>query len=60
MALNNDIATEPLLLLLSRYVEVKPLEKFLKKTGKSVRQINRTYARVIKRGFNPNYVPFTL
>ena len=60
MALNNDITIRALIITLKSPYRGKTSIEIAKRTSLSVRQINRTYARAIKRGFNLNYIPFTL
>jgi hypothetical protein len=60
MAPNNDIATRALIVTLKSPYGGKTSVEIAEKTGISIRQINRTYARAIERGFDPNHIPFTL
>lgn len=60
MAPNTDIATRALIVTLKSPVCGKTSVEISEKTGISVRQVNRIYARAIERGFDPNHVPLTL
>ncbi|KAK0714517.1 hypothetical protein B0H67DRAFT_578355 [Lasiosphaeris hirsuta] len=60
MAPNTDIATRALIVTLKSPVGGKTSAQISEETGLSIRQINRIYARAIKRGFEPNHRPFIL
>jgi transposase len=60
MAPNTDIATRALIVTLKSPIGGKTSAEIAEKTGISVRQVNRIYARAIERGFEPNHLPFTL
>lgn len=56
----NDIATRALIITLKSPYGGKTSVEIAEKTGISVRQINRTYARAIERGFDPNRLPLVI
>jgi hypothetical protein len=60
MAPNTDIATRAAVVTLKSPFGGKTSVEVAEKTGLSVRQVNRIYARAIERGFDPNHSPFLL
>ena len=60
MPANTDIATRVLVVSLKAPCSSKTTAEVSAITGLSSRQVNRIYARAIKRGFNPNQRPLSL
>ncbi len=60
MAPNTTLATRALVVTLKSPVGGKTSAEVAEITGLSIRQVNRIYARVIERGFDPNHRPFEL
>ncbi len=60
MAPNTDIATRAVVVTLKSPIGGQTSVEVAEKTGLSVRQVNRIYARAIERGFDPNHRPFLL
>ena len=60
MPANTDIATRALVVSLKAPYSSKTTAKVSTITGLSSRQVNRIYARAIKRGFDPNQRPLSL
>ncbi len=60
MAPNTDIATRAIVIALRSPLGGNTSAEVAAKTGLSVRQVNRIYARAIERGFEPNQSPMVL
>lgn len=60
MAPNTNITTRAIIITLLSPVSGKTTIKVAEKTSLSARQVNRIYARVIQRGFDPNHIPLTI
>jgi transposase len=55
-----DIATRAIIIALKSLVGGKTTAKLVKKLGLLKSTINSIYARVIERGFDPNYQPLKI